>query len=406
MDDTRLGTDGRRYRLIAAIVLFSAITPAVLLVAPAVAIQLAHQLHLGPADIGYMFTAELGGMGVATLPGYWWTTHVNWGHVASGAFAVFVVCNVLSGLLVNSFAALIVLRLISGLAGGTFMVLSLMSAARLRNTDRVFGMWVIGQLVLGALGLLFLPHLFAFTGLAVLYYIMAALMVILTPLVWAFYHVPGKSEAAAVNDTRGGKPERAHSVATEVLVVILGAAVVLLFYVSLGGVWTFVGQIGEKQAGLSPDSVGSILSIATVVGIVGALVPTWIGNRGKRLALATLGYLLMAGSVALLYGAPMAARFVVATMIFKFGWTFLLPFILAVLAEVDRHGHMMNSVNLVIGGGLAIGPTLAGWLIAAGGFNLLSVVSALIVLCSLALIVVVHRIGRPQGAPASLVAAQ
>jgi hypothetical protein len=39
---------------------FAAIVPAVLMMAPAVASQLASQLQLGPVDIGNLFSAELG----------------------------------------------------------------------------------------------------------------------------------------------------------------------------------------------------------------------------------------------------------------------------------------------------------------------------------------------------------
>ena len=34
-------------------------------------------------------------------------------------------------------------------------------------------------------------------------------------------------------------------------------------------------------------------------------------------------------------------------------WTFVLPFILARVAGLDNSGRLMNSINLVIGGGMA-----------------------------------------------------
>lgn len=45
----------------------------------------------------------------------------------------------------------------------------------------------------------------------------------------------------------------------------------------------------------------------------------------------------------------------------------MLPFILARVAALDNNGKLMNSINLVIGGGMAIGPTLAGYLIESSG---------------------------------------
>ena len=50
--------------LIIAVVVLAAITPSLLMTAPAVAAQLASQWHLAPAQIGNLFMAELGAMTV------------------------------------------------------------------------------------------------------------------------------------------------------------------------------------------------------------------------------------------------------------------------------------------------------------------------------------------------------
>ncbi|CAI1947638.1 Uncharacterised protein [Serratia quinivorans] len=81
--------------------------------------------------------------------------------------------------------------------------------------------------------------------------------------------------------------------------------------------------------------------------------------------------MLIAG-IALLTREPLLLRFAVAAVLFKFTWTFVLPFILARVAGLDNNGKLMNNINLVIGGGMAIGPTLAGYLIESfGGFDAL-----------------------------------
>lgn len=128
------------------------------------------------------------------------------------------------------------------------------------------------------------------------------------------------------------------------------------------------------------------------MGIVGAGCASLIGNRLPRLLLLLFGYSLMAGSVLLLLGAPPLARFALAALAFKFTWTFILPLILACLADLDRSGKLMNASNLVIGGGLAIGPALAGRLIeSTGGFQPLLIGGAGLTLLSLALILGCRR---------------
>ncbi|OLF53625.1 MFS transporter [Pseudomonas chlororaphis] len=359
---------------LAAIVLFAAIIPTILMTAPAVAAQLASQWHLGPSQIGDLFATELGAMSLATLPAFWWLKRIDWRRAALLAGALFIGANLLS-IWAQSYPALLALRFASALAGGSLMIICLSSAASTANPSRVYGLWVMGQLVVGALGLSLLPHLFEQYGLAACYLLLAVLMTLCLPL--ARYFPRGAASPAQSTQPAAAVPTWKAACG---LLGILG------FYISLSGVWTFIGSI-SAQAGISAQASGELLAVATVMGIVGAGCASLIGNRLPRLLLLLLGYALMAGSLLLLLGAPTLARFALAALAFKFTWTFILPLILACLADLDRSGKLMNASNLVIGGGLAIGPTLAGRLIEnTGGFQPLLIGGACLSLLSLALI--------------------
>ena len=162
-------------RQLLAVVLFAAIAPCVLMTAPVVAAQYAAQLGLGPARIGQLFSVELAAMSLATLPSYYWLSRWNWRRVAFAAAGAFVLVNLLSAYSLD-FHALLWLRALSALAGGTLMVICIASASGSAQPDRVYGLWVSGQLVLGALGLWVLPGLFAMAGLKALYLSLALLM--------------------------------------------------------------------------------------------------------------------------------------------------------------------------------------------------------------------------------------
>lgn len=331
-----------------AIVLFAAIVPCVLMTAPAVATQYATQLGLGPAGIGRLFSAELAAMSLATLPAYYWQSRWDWRQVARGAALLFIAANLASAWS-NDYGTLMALRALSALGGGTLMVVCIASAAGSPQSDRVYGLWVCGQLILGAIGLWLLPSLFASFGLQALYLSLALLMLLCLPLAGAF---PSHPVAAPAQ-------QRERSTAPKWLPGCLGLLAVLLFYIGLSAVWTFIGSIASA-ADIDPASSGRILSIATLLGIAGSMCATLIGPRWPRNALLVLGYVVMASAVCLLLGAPQVARFAAAALLFKYTWTFVLPFILACLADLDQQGRLMNSTNLVIGGGLALGPALAG----------------------------------------------
>ena len=329
--------------LLAAIVVFAAITPTILMTAPAVAAQLAAQWQLSPARVGDLFSVELGAMSLATLPAFHWLKRVDWRHAALLAGLLFIAANLASAL-AGSYPLLLALRFCSALAGGSLMILCLSSAASTATPSRVYGLWVMGQLVVGAVGLALLPALFERFGLAACYLLLAGLMGLALPLSRAF---PSGSPPAEARASTGAVHSR--------LRVGLGILAVLTFYISLSGVWTFIGAIAEG-AGIGAGASGEVLAVATLMGIAGAACASFIGNRLPRDLMLLGGYLAMAAAILLLIGQPPLARFALAALLFKFTWTFALPFILACLADLDRSGRLMNASNLVIGGGLAIGP--------------------------------------------------
>lgn len=360
--------------LLAAIVLFAAITPTILMTAPAIAAQLASQWQLSPSQIGDLFSVELGAMSLATLPAFWWLKRVNWRSAALLAGVLFIAANLLS-IWAQGYSVLLALRFCSALAGGSLMIICLSSAASTANPSRVYGLWVMGQLVVGAIGLSVLPRLFEHYGLAACYLILAVLMALFLPL--ARYFPQGAPMAEQRLDNGGRAPTWK---------VVLGILGILSFYISLSGVWTFIGAISAK-AGIAAEACGEVLALATVMGIVGAGCASLIGDRLPRGLLLLLGYGLMAASVLLLLGQPPLARLALAALAFKFTWTFILPLILACLADLDRSGKLMNASNLVIGGGLAVGPAIAGRLIeSSGGFQSLLLGAAAMTVASLLLI--------------------
>lgn len=332
-----------------AVVLFAAIAPCVLMTAPVVASQYAAELGIGPARIGQLFSVELAAMSLATLPSYYWLSRWSWRRVAFAASGVFVLANLLSAYSLE-FHALLWLRALSALAGGTLMVICIASASASTQQDRVYGLWVSGQLVLGALGLWILPSLFAVAGLKALYLSLALLITLCIPLAGCF------PVGAVARVPRNESPVAA---AGSALPGVFGVLAVLLFYCGLSAVWTFIGSIATA-ANIDAFSSGQILSIATVLGILGALCATLLGSRWSRRIPLLGGYAMMAAAVLLLMGSPDIGRFAVAALLFKYAWTFVLPFILATLASFDQRGRLMSTVNLVIGGGLALGPMLAG----------------------------------------------
>ncbi|WP_321954668.1 MFS transporter [Burkholderia cenocepacia] len=361
--DASLSPDGRASTFarstLVALVVFAAITPLLLLVAPAVAGQLATQLGLSASQIGTYFFVELGAFSLATVPSYLWLGRIDARRVAAFAVALFGAGNLLTALWMPGFAALLALRAVTALGGGSLMVLCMTSAATSQNSDRVYGLWVVGQLIAGAIGLFVLPHVFAAFGLRALYAALAGLALLAAPLSRGFPSSLGTRTAAA-HTARGDAPP------TPRHFVVLAIGAVLTFYLAIGSVWTFASR-AAAEAGLDPQTTGNVLAIASVMGIAGAALASCAGGRLARRAMLAAGYALLAASLVALAAMRDTGGYGAAIFAFKFAWTFVLPFILATVAQIDTSGRLVATLNFVIGAGLAAGPLLAGLMLDAGG---------------------------------------
>jgi len=364
--DAALPSDGRTATFarstLVALVVFAAITPLLLLVAPAVAAQLATQLGLSASQIGTYFFVELGAFSLATVPSYLWLGRIDARRVAACAIALFGMGNLLTALWMPGFGALLALRAVTALGGGSLMVLCMTSAATSENSDRVYGLWVVGQLTAGAIGLFVLPHVFAAFGLRALYVALAVLALFAAPLSRGFPATLGVRTASA-QAARGGADADADA-SPRFVALAIGA--VLMFYLAIGSVWTFASR-AAAEAGLDPQSTGNVLAIASVMGIAGAALASCAGGRLARRAMLAAGYALLAASLVALAALPHASGYSAAIFAFKFAWTFVLPFMLATVAQIDTSGRLVATLNFVIGAGLAAGPLLAGLLLDAGG---------------------------------------
>ncbi|WP_411731766.1 MFS transporter [Paeniglutamicibacter sp.] len=369
----------------ALIVAFSALAAFLLLVAPVVATQLQLQLGLSPSQAGDLFAIELGATSLASLPALYWIRKANLRKAAFLFGLVYIVGNVMS-MFLTTYEVLMVVRGGTAFAGGSLMVLTMALAAQARNRNRVFGWWTVGQIALGAVGLAVLPPLFSAFGLAALYMFMAILMVLSLPLVRYLPLHPLRVSVGNGTTDPVQKPNLAK--------VFMALVACLLFYVGLITVWAFMGGLAEA-AGIEPRISSLILSIATVVGVVGSFAATMVGGTIRRRVVLLGGYFSMIVAIALLFGVDGALRFGAAALILKFAWPWTLPFLMSTLADLDPAGRATNLANLAIGGGLAIGPIIAGRVVeATGGFNALVLIGVPAVIISLLLIIFAQPSGK------------
>lgn len=370
----------RRIYILTAV--FSAVLYTVLLVAPVIAFPLTAKFGLDSSQTGLLFSCELGAFSLATLPAYLWLNRVPLVHSVGFCTAVVILGNFLSGF-VTSFEVLLIVRIITSLAAGSITVVLLALGPKAANPGRAFGLFVTCQLIMGALILAVFPVLYADSDVSAMYWTLAGLSVLCLFFVPMLRGISLRSpDASGKEKTAGGADEEADRNAIRTRLdtakipnFVAGLVSILFFYIALSGVWTFMGQLATA-AGNSENAVSIVLMIATIAGIASAILATVLGSSPKRKVFLLAGFVVLAASVLVLLGGPALIRFALAAILFKFGWTFVLPYLIGSVSALGGGPQTMNTVNLMIGGGFALGPIIAGALIAGpGGFTAMIIAS-------------------------------
>lgn len=366
---------------------YSAVLYSVLLIAPVVASMLATDFSLSPTDVGLIFSVELACFSLATLPAYLWLRRTNVRTVTLLCTVIVVLGNCLSAW-APGFESLLVIRALTSLAAGSITVLILSVSAKTSNPSRAYGIFVVAQLAMGAIILLVFPILYASRTASAVYMTIAVLAVLTLPAAWCLQGNEFRKDSSTI-------PTKTISAKN---VVVFGAALVAVFgfYFALGGVWTFMAEIGSA-GGVALEVASSMLGIATLAGAGMALVASIVGESRKANLYIVVGYIAMGLSMFMLFGGPGVIRYAVAVIIFKIAWSWLLPFLLAVVSRLGGP-HVMSSTNLMIGSGLGLSPIFAGRLIeTSGGYGLMITISiALLGIALIASMVVMRNENKTQ----------
>jgi MFS transporter, DHA1 family, inner membrane transport protein len=342
-EDNALGSVDS-FRAILAVVVLAAIVSVTLLAAPAFVGALISGLEFNAKQAGYTIAIEQACMSLAALPALWWMSRFDRGSVARLCLCGAIVTNLLC-VGTHEFSRIAVLRGLTGIAEGSVMAVCLAVVGTSRQRERNFALWAIGQLVLGAVALLILPRLVPECRSPAFFIALALLMAAALPTVqW----LP-RNAVASANALAGKRTVTARATAA--------LAAVLMFYLAISGVWTYLERIGLQNA-VASEGVARDLSIASVFGIGGCWCAAGLGGRLGRAGPLVVGYGILLSAAWTLSKPVTAVGFAASAFAFLYAWTFSLPFLLAVVATRDPTGRLSPLINLMIGAGLGLGPTL------------------------------------------------
>ena len=361
-----------------AIVMLGMMASAILFISPVLIGSMVELLEFTDAQAGYVVSAELAGMSLAALPALYWAPRVNWRVALLLALCAVIVGNFVSAAFVD-FYSLVTMRFLVGLAGGSAMAICLATIGLTRDPDRTFGLWVTGQLRFGAIGLFVLPRTLSVTGYGFIYIVIA---IMITGLLFLLRFLPQYGHPVSKADSPR-LPDARHF--SGLVLGTGGLLAIFVFYVGQYGIWAYLDRMGAA-AGLQQETIGEALSLATIIGVMGALSAAVLSARYGRLLPIAVGSGISICAMGLLLDGFGFYRYVLATCIFSFTFNFILPYLMACVASIDDTGRLIILSNMSSGAGLAAGPALAAVLQVSFGYT--AVISAGVIFTGLSLLLI------------------
>lgn len=349
-----------------AVTVLGVVGSIVFLLLPLLVGAFSEELKLDSGQVGYLASADMVGMFLAAVVATLWVRRSDWRAVAVIAAALLIACHLLSAFL-DSWTSLLAVRVAAGFAGGSLMSISLTSLGDTRSPDRLFALFISAQLGLGALALWQMPGLIAELGLRGVFQALAAITAL------AAFSIPlvprhGRLEGAAA---------RAPALGWSTLPGALALFGCLVFNLGIMAVWAYMERIGDA-AELDAERIGTALGTSLLGGLFGALLAAALADRFGRALPILASVLLQLVALFLLANQPTALTYGVGVMLFSFCWNFPVAYQLAITVRVDRSGRLVVLFLSAVKLGYAIGPAIAGRLIAlTGGFAAVILVGAI-----------------------------
>ncbi len=362
--------DVNKISTIAMLVLLGQFTPVSMFIAPLLIGGMVTHLGFTEEQASFVISAELFGAAIATFPAFYWLNRWNWRAVAAVSLFFAALANIIT-YFATDINSVVVWRFLAGVSWGTSMCVCFTGIGLVRNPERVFGFWVVLELIFGAIALSVFPEVVQVFGFRSIFPIIGVLLLIVLLGVNLLPPHGKQTEFQLRNRTYGFK---------KYIPGLITLISLYVFYIAVYGVYSFVERIGAI-AKLSYDDIAYTLSFATLMGVVAALLAAFIEKTIGRFLPIAIGGILFSISMIFFVMENLYIQYFLAVCCLLFAWNFLLPYLMSSIADVDHSGVLMVLANAITGAGLATAPPIAAALTDGADFH------GIIVLCSICMVI-------------------
>lgn len=337
-----------------------------------------HDLQLNEAEAGLLMSAEFGFTMLASLLVAPFMGRAPRRTLAIAGTLLAIVANLVSAHIVDLYT-LAAVRCVAGVGAGLALACGNAAVSSAKQPDRIAGHMNVLSVLLMIVVMLGYAKVMAAFGLPGLYYAMAATMAVMLLAIPFMAQRATLAETMVVSRTGQGN----------VLLSLPAVCMMLAMFVfqardTMG--WAFVERIGT-MVGYSGDELGVLLSVQSVVGLVGPLLAAMIGKRFGMSTPVILAVLLTgATSLSYVLGEHSKTMYTAGVMTICITYFYALSYLTGLAAELDREGRVVAAAGSFLSLGLAVGPAISGGLISLGGFTLAAWGIAVTVVLTLALV--------------------
>jgi predicted MFS family arabinose efflux permease len=271
----------------------------------------------------------------------------------------------------NSLPVLFPLRIFVGIGCGLAFGSICATAASGRNPDRILG---AGQAIMNFLFLfmfLLIPYALAYAQLKGLFFALGFVLLMTIPFLRFLSNENVNTDA---DENSGKKADR--------LLVAMHMTAIVLLNIGLGALWGFVERIGTDSIGLSPETIGKVLSAATLFMIGGSLFAAWLGVRIGRTIPVVTATLLCALAAMLVTNAETLVIYAAGLFLYNAAYLFLGPYTIAgISSALDPSGRLAAAVGGVMFLSYSVGIGIGGFvaeLISFSGIGILALCTCLL----------------------------
>jgi predicted MFS family arabinose efflux permease len=357
-------TDFDAPKTIAAAVIISIVGNAVFIGMPMLVGAMADSLGFDEQQLGWLASADLSGIFVASIVTSLLLNRVNRRAMAYLGIAIAIVTNYLSTTL-NTFEPLVAVRVLSGIGGGICYALGVATLAGSHHTGRNYSILLFALVAVNAIELYSFPVISERWNVDGIFLFFCFAFVLVAGFVRWLPAGPLTPDASAKVEVT---PETKEDSALDKLpawVPWVCLASVSAVYVNVGAFWAFIERAGV-DAGLGDDFIANTLAAGTLFTLTGCAVATWVSNRvgqSKPLlsALVIMTFLL----VGLAFDIN-PVSYVIGATLFNFMWLFIDIFQLGTIGNIDHSGRYAALVPAAQGLTQSIAPAFAGYLLVQG----------------------------------------